>query len=123
MKTKFFLITLLTIGLFSFTAFKVADNELLGIWKYKISDVPVEYQTGVMSFEKKDDVTIGVIGDGDRKTEMKELTIKENNISFKLAFESGEIVVTLVKDGDKMSGKLKTQDGEFALNAEKQVAK
>ena len=125
MKTKYLFITLLTMGLFSAIAFAgIAENEILGTWKYKISEVPVEYQIGVMNFEKKEDKTVGFIGDGtERKIEMKELAIKENKVSFKLLFESSVIVVNLVLDGDKMAGKLKTDDGEFDMNAQRQVKK
>ena len=124
MKTKFLFITLLTIGLFSAIAFaRPLGDEVFGTWKYKISEVPDEYQNGVMSFEQKDDKTVGIIGSLDRKMEMKELKIEENKVSFKLLFDSGIIVVNLVLDGDKMVGKLKTDDGEFAINAEKQIQK
>ncbi len=124
MKLKYFF-TLVAICFFSVAAFsKIADNEIIGSWKYKISDVPPEYETGIMSFVQKDDKTVGFIGDGaERRLEMKELKITENKVSFKLPFESGIIEVNLVKDGDKMTGKLKTDDGEFPIGAEKQVKK
>lgn len=123
MRAKNLFVTIMV--LFSLTAFSgTADNDIIGSWKYKISDVPPEYETGIMSFVQKNDKTVGFIGDGtDHKAEMKELTIKENKVSFKLAFESREIVVSMVKDGDKMAGKLKTDDGEFPITAEKQVKK
>jgi|GEM_PF-1525102 len=125
MKAKYLFVTLLAIGLFSAAAFaRIVGDEILGTWKYKIAEVPVEYQIGVMSFEQKEDKTVGFIGDGaDRKIEMKELAIKDNKVSFKLLFDSGIIVVNLVLDGDKMAGKLKTDDGEFDMNAQKQVKK
>ena len=125
MKAKYLFVTLFAIGLFSAAAFaRIVGDEILGTWKYKIAEVPVEYQIGVMSFEQKEDKTVGFIGDGaDRKIEMKELAIKDNKVSFKLLFDSSIIVVNLVLDGDKMAGKLKTDDGEFDMNAQKQVKK
>lgn len=125
MRAKSWVMTLMVFGLFTMFSFaKVGDDEIVGLWKYKVSDVPPEYETGIMKFEQKNDKTVGYIGeDVARRSEMKELTMKENKISFKLTFESSQIVVNLVKDGDKMVGKVKTDDGEFPITVEKVVKK
>ena len=98
---------------------KVGD-EILGSWKYKISDVPPEYETGILQFEKQEDKIVGFIGNSpDRKMPVKNLTTVEDKVSFKLDFDGGEISVNLKREGDKMTGKLTTSDGEFAIQAEK----
>ena len=63
MKTKrYFFLMLVAISVFSMAmreAF-VADD-LVGTWKYMISDVPAEYQSGSFIFEQKEKNYINII--------------------------------------------------------------
>jgi hypothetical protein len=124
MKTKFLLV-ILVVGFVSLSAFaRVGNGEILGVWKYKISEVPPKYESGIMQFEMKDDKVVGFVGNGgEYKTEVKNLVTTDDTVSFKIAYEGGEITVNLKKDGEKLTGTLKTIDGEFPMQAEKVVKK
>ncbi len=120
MKMKFVLFGLLAIC----TVFMAARpgnllNDLYGSWTYVISDVPQEYQNGVMIFEEKDNNLVGFLGP-DKSIPMKELETANGDVSFKLDFEGGEIKVKMVQKGDTLKGNLSTQHGEFPIVAVKQ---
>jgi hypothetical protein len=75
-----------------------------------------------MTFEQKDDKTTGYLGQQERM-EMKELTIDQGKVTFKLDFQGGILTVTMTQDGDKLSGTIVSQDGEFPITAVKEPAK
>ena len=122
-KFNFLLVMFLLISMLSVQAGrKKAANELTGTWKYKVSNVPPEYETGVMTFEEKDGKTTGYLGQTE-KSEMKELTVAEGKVTFKLDFNGGILTVTMVQDGDKLNGTIVSQDGEFPITAVKEEKK
>lgn len=123
MKVKYLLTMILAVACLAATArnLKTADN-LIGTWKYTVSNVPPEYETGTMTFEQKDSKTTGYLGDTE-KMEMKELTVDQGKVTFKLDFQGGILTVTLNQDGDKLSGTIVSQDGEFPITAVKQAQK
>ncbi|MHA4739219.1 hypothetical protein [Dyadobacter sp. MSC1_007] len=123
MKVKYLLIMIIAITAFSVSArgTKMA-NDLIGTWKYTVSNVPPEYETGVMTFEQKDDKTTGFLGQQE-KMEMKELTIDQGKVTFKLDFQGGLLTFTMTQDGDKLTGTIVSQDGEFPITATKEPAK
>lgn len=94
-------------------------NELYGSWTYVISDVPPEYQNGVMMFEEKDSNPVGFLG-ADKSIPMKDLAAANGEVSFKFDFEGGEISVKMVQKGDTLKGNLSSQHGEFPIVAVKQ---
>jgi lipocalin len=122
MKTKhYFFLMLLTISLFSMAAKSglMADN-LVGTWKYMISDVPAEYQTGSFVFEQKDNNTIGYVQSGE-KNEIKELTENGGKVTFMTDGQAGEFKYSFTQKGDTLSGTVSSQYGEFAIVAVKQA--
>lgn len=123
MKVKYLLTMILALTIFAVTAkdLKTA-NDLIGTWKYTVSNVPPEYETGVMTFEEKDNKTTGYLGQQERM-EMKELTVDQGKVTFKLDFQGGILTVTMTQDGDKLSGTIVSQDGEFPITAVKEPAK
>jgi hypothetical protein len=122
-KVNYLLILLVTISMFSVAARKaIVANDLLGTWKYTVTNVPPEYETGFMTFEQKDDKTVGYLGSTE-KMEMKELTIDQSKITFKLDFQGGLLTFTLTQDGEKLSGTIVSQDGEFPITAVKEAQK
>ncbi|WP_353718480.1 hypothetical protein [Dyadobacter sp. 676] len=123
MKVKYLLTMILAVAIFAVTAKNVKTaNDLIGTWKYTVSNVPPEYETGFMTFEQKDDKTTGYLGQQERM-EMKELTIDQGKVTFKLDFQGGILTVTMTQDGDKLSGTIVSQDGEFPITAVKEPAK
>ncbi|MCE6989617.1 hypothetical protein [Dyadobacter sp. CY323] len=122
-KVNFLLVMFLLISMLSVQAgIKKPANELTGTWKYKVSNVPVEYETGFMTFEEKDGKTSGYLGQS-QKSEMKALTVADGKVTFKLDFEGGILTVTMVQDGDKLNGSVVSQDGEFPITAVKEEKK
>ncbi|ACT93334.1 hypothetical protein [Dyadobacter fermentans] len=123
MKVKYLLTMILALTIFAVAAkdLKTA-NDLIGTWKYTVSNVPPEYETGVMTFEEKDNKTTGYLGQQERM-EMKELTVDQGKVTFKLDFQGGILTVTMTQDGDKLSGTIVSQDGEFPITAVKEPAK
>jgi hypothetical protein len=97
-------------------------SELLGTWKYTVSDVPPEYEKGLMTFEQKDEKWVGYIGQAE-KMEMKELKVEKEKITFKINLEGDLISVNLTKNGDKLTGKVVSSEGEFSIVAAKEVKK
>lgn len=121
MKAKHLLTLILAITFFTATAFRTADD-LMGTWKYTVSNVPPEYETGMMTFEQKDGKMVGYLGQQERM-EMKDLTVDQGKVTFKLDFQGGILTVTMTQNGDKLSGTIVSQDGEFPITATKEAAK
>lgn len=123
MKVKYLLTMILAVTFFAVTARSLKTaNDLVGTWKYTVSNVPPEYETGFMTFEQKDDKTTGYLGQQERM-EMKELNVDQGKVTFKLDFQGGLLTVTMTQDGDKLSGTIVSQDGEFPITAVKEAAK
>jgi hypothetical protein len=117
MKVKYLLTMILAVTIFAVTAKNIKTaNDLVGTWKY------TEYETVLMTFYQKYDKTTGYLGQQERM-EMKELTIDQGKVTFKLDFQGGILTVTMTQDGDKLSGTIVSQDGEFPITATKEPAK
>ena len=122
MKAKYLMAVMLTLSIFSMAARRaVIADELVGNWNYTVSNVPPEYETGTMTFEKKDDKLIGFMGPD--KAQMQNLIIDQGKVSFKLDFQGGTISFNLKQDGDKLSGAISSNDGEFPISAVRNVQK
>src|SRR5688572_20434792 len=115
MKKNFVLLTMLAVSVI-FVAARVAADNLIGTWKYKVANVPPEYESGTMTFEEKGGKIVGYLGSTDR-SEMKDLTISENKVKFKLDFQGGVISLDMVQKGDSLKGIVVTNDGEFPIDA------
>lgn len=123
MKVKYLFTLILAVTFFAATAKNTRSaNDLVGTWKYTVSNVPPEYESGFMTFEQKDNKTTGYLGQQERM-EMKELTVDQGKVTFKLDFQGGILTVTMTQDGDKLSGTIVSQDGEFPITAVKEPAK
>ncbi|SKB81299.1 hypothetical protein [Dyadobacter psychrophilus] len=121
MKVKYFFLAIFAITMFSVQAHGfLKANDLVGNWKYTVSNVPPEYETGVMTFEEKEGKLSGSLGSTE-KMEMKELVVDQGKITFKLDFQGGLLNVTLVQEGDSLKGTIVSQDGEFPITAVKEA--
>ncbi|QRR04086.1 hypothetical protein HWI92_06910 [Dyadobacter sandarakinus] len=116
MKAKYFLMMLVVLGICSFTAAKkfTADG-IAGLWNYRISDVPPEYETGFFTFEEKDSKTVGYMGA--EKREMKDLVVAQGKVTFAMDFDGGVIKYNLTQTGDTLAGIVATQYGDFPIKA------
>ncbi|MCF2493145.1 hypothetical protein [Dyadobacter chenhuakuii] len=121
LKVKFFFLAIFAISMFSVQAHgTLKANDLVGSWKYTVTNVPPEYETGVMTFEEKDGKLSGTLGSTE-KMEMKELVVDQGKITFKLDFQGGLLNVTLMQEGESLKGTIVSQDGEFPITAVKEA--
>jgi len=124
MKTKYFLLMMIVaVGIFSMAARSVITAEdILGTWKYSVSNVPPEYESGFMTFEQKENKTVGYVGQTEKKA-MQELTVSGGKVSFATDFDGGLIKYNLTQKGDTLSGEVETQYGNFPIVAVKEAKK
>ncbi|GLU51208.1 hypothetical protein [Dyadobacter frigoris] len=121
MKTKYCFVAILIASVFFVAAHRAMKaDELVGKWNYTIANVPPENESGQMTFELKDEKIIGYLGEIE-KQQMKELTVDQGKISFKMDFEGGLIDFKMVQDGEKLNGTVLTNYGEFAITAVRAV--
>jgi hypothetical protein len=120
MKKKCALLAMLALGVVFVAATSAADK-LIGTWKYIVTNVPPEYESGTMTFEEKGGKTTGYLGVGDQKSEMKDLTINQDKVKFNMDFQGGVITIDMVQKGDTLKGTVVTNDGEFPITAVKEA--
>ena len=124
MKTKHYIfLMLMAISVFSVAARQAfTADDVVGTWKYMISDVPAEYQTGSLVFEQKDNKTVGYV-ESSQKNEMKGLTVDQGKVTFTTENESGVFKYGLMQKGDTLTGTIASQYGDFGIKAVKQATK
>ena len=124
MKTKHcvFLIVIV-IGVFSIAARKAfTADDLVGTWKYLISDVPAEYQSGLLVFEQKENKLVGNV-ESAAKNEIKGLTVDQGKVTFSTENQSGVFKYSLIQKGDTLTGIISSQYGDFPIKAVRQAKK
>lgn len=110
-------------AIFSFAAKSaVIADDIIGTWKYLISDVPPEYESGFLTFEEKDSKTVGYVGDTE-KQEMKELVVDQGKVTFTTESQAGVFKYTFAQKGDTLTGTVSSQYGDFPIKAFKEAKK
>ncbi|CAG5068065.1 hypothetical protein DYBT9623_00793 [Dyadobacter sp. CECT 9623] len=99
----------------------IADD-LIGTWKYQISDVPPEYETGFLVFEQKENKTVGYV-EGGEKNEMQALTVDQGKVTFTTENGSGVFKYSFMQTGDTLTGIIGSQYGDFPIKAIRQPKK
>jgi hypothetical protein len=123
MKTKYYFLLVIAMGLFSIAAkTTVAADDVIGTWKYLISDVPPEYEAGFFTFEQKESKTVGFVGDTE-KQEMKELTVDQGKVTFTTEGQAGVFKYSFAQKGDTLTGIVSSQYGDFPIKAVKEAKK
>lgn len=123
MKTKYYFLMVIAIGIFSIAAKKAfTADDLVGTWKYLISDVPAEYESGFFIFEQKENKTVGYV-EASEKQEVKELTVDQGKVTFSTENQNGVFKYSLMQKGDTLTGVISSQYGDFPIKAVKQAAK
>ena len=123
MKTKYYFLMIIAIGFISIAAksTNMADD-LVGTWKYLISDVPPEYESGFLIFEQKENKTVGYV-EGGEKQEVKDLVVEQGKVTFATENQSGLFKYSLTQKGDTLTGVISSQYGDFPIKAIKQAKK
>lgn len=124
MKTKFYIfIMVMIVGVFSMAARKAfTADDLVGTWKYLISDVPPEYESGFLVFEQKDNKTVGYVESAE-KNEMQELTVNQGKVTFSTENQNGVFKYSFTQKGDTLTGMIGSQYGDFPIKAVRQANK
>ncbi|MCF0041353.1 hypothetical protein [Dyadobacter fanqingshengii] len=123
MKTKYYFLMVIAVAIFSVAAKKaVIANDIVGTWKYLISDVPPEYESGFFTFEEKESKTVGYVGDTE-KQEMKELVVDQGKVTFTTESQAGVFKYSFAQKGDTLTGTVSSQYGDFPIKAIKEAKK
>jgi len=123
MKGKHYLFMIIAICLVSVAATKaVLPQDIIGTWKYLISDVPPEYESGFFTFEQKDSELTGYVGDTE-KQEMKELSADQGKVAFTIESQAGVFKYSFEQKGDTLMGIVSSQYGDFPIKAVKEAKK
>ncbi len=123
MKVKFYLLMVIAMGFVSLAATKaILPADIIGTWKYLISDVPPEYESGFFTFEQKDNKTTGYVGDTE-KQEMKELVVEQGKVTFTTESQAGVFKYSFSQKGDTLTGIVSSQYGDFPIKAVKEAKK
>lgn len=111
----------MAISVFSMAARQafVADD-LAGTWKYRISDVPEQYQTGSFVFEQKDNKMTGYV-ESTEKNEMKGIAVDQGKVTFSTEGDNGAFKYSLMQKGDTLTGTIASQYGDFGVKAVRQA--
>jgi hypothetical protein len=123
MKVKYYLLMLIAMGMVSIAATKaVLPADIIGTWKYLISDVPPEYESGFFTFEQKENKTVGYVGDTE-KQEIKELTVDQDKVAFTVESQAGVFKYSFAQKGDTLTGIVSSQYGDFPIKAVREAKK
>lgn len=123
MKGKFYLLVLAAFCLISIAAKNaVSVADVIGTWKYQISDVPPEYESGYFTFEQKDNKTVGYVGDTE-KQEMKEISVDQDKVLFTTESQAGVFKYSFTQKGDTLTGIISSQYGDFPIKAVREPKK
>lgn len=111
----------MSISIFSIAAQKAfTADDLIGTWKYLISDVPPEYQSGTFVFEQKDNKTVGYV-EAAEKNEVKDLAVDQGKVSFIIENQNGAFKYSFIQTGDTLTGTVASQYGDFPIKAIRQA--
>jgi hypothetical protein len=97
-------------------------DDLVGTWKYLISDVPPEYESGLLVFEQKENKTVGYV-EAAEKNEMQGLTVDQGKVSFTTENQNGVFKYSFTQKGDTLTGMIGSQYGDFPIKAVRQAKK
>lgn len=124
MKTKHYIfVMIMVVGVLSMAARKAfTADDLVGTWKYLISDVPPEYESGFLVFEQKDNKTVGYVESAE-KNEMQELTVNQGKVTFSTENQNGVFKYSFTQKGDTLTGMIGSQYGDFPIKAVRQANK
>lgn len=122
MRAKHYIFLLVvSISVFSIAARKAfTADDLVGTWKYLISDVPAEYQSGSLVFEQKDNKTTGYVESAE-KNQMQDLVVNQGKVTFTTENQNGVFKYNFAQKGDTLTGMIASQYGDFAIKAVRQA--
>lgn len=88
-------------------------KNLLGIWEYSVPDAPYGYQEGTVTFEKVKGKLSGYLMINDYKTELEDIVVEKDNVTFNLNMEGENISFDLTINKKSFSGIVSYSAGEL----------
>ncbi|GAP71046.1 hypothetical protein BA6E_125486 [Bacteroidales bacterium 6E] len=113
---------ILFIFLAAFISFVATGNDLgklIGTWNYTASYAPPGYDKGQLVFFDKDGITTGQVKISGYATDIKNLKFSEGVYSFTVTVEYQDIPVSFKLEGDKLTGKASSPEGDLPIEAKK----
>ena len=97
-----------------------SHRALLGEWIVESTDAPYEYRKGSVIFAETDGQLTGKIRfPNQSELSVRELKAKDNKVLFTVMIDGYPINVEMTREGDKMTGKAQTPEGEVNVKSEK----
>ncbi len=95
-------------------------KDVIGEWKYEVPSAPYGYEKGVLTITEKEGQLAGEVKFSDGyKIELKKLTYTDHTFTFGLYIDYEYISAKAKIEGKKMTGTVKTPDGDMKFTAEK----
>ncbi len=113
------ILLLLSITLFTAPQIKaeVKNKPLLGEWLYEVSDAPYGYEKGSLIFSEKEGNIICVIKVEAGELPASNLKIEKNKITFSTMVEGETVNIELIRENNKLSGKVDSPEGPKTITA------
>lgn len=91
------------------------NDDLIGYWDYHVPGVDPMYQNGILQVAKEGaDYTVNIeLPNGSIPTE--DVVVNGNEVKFALYVEGGRVEVTVIFDGDTLTGSGTSDGGPFTL--------
>jgi len=118
---KHFITFLLFIAVSAFLSFQLqAKNKtLIGEWVYEVNDAPYGYEKGSLIFSEKDNQTICVVKLETGELAVSNLKVGKGKITFTTNVEGNLINVELIREKNKMTGKVDSPEGPKTMTVVK----
>lgn len=123
---KFILTSAMILSVVIMSSFAVNESIddskiVIGTWEYSVPDAPYEYQEGELIIEKKDGKLTGYTMMGGYKTDIEDVVVKNNNLTFYLYVESEKVSFDLEFEKKIFSGTVSYSEGELDISGKRKV--
>ncbi len=96
---------------------EVKNKAILGEWVYEVTDAPYGYEKGSLIFAEKDGETTCVVKLEAGELAVSDLKIEDNKITFTTSVDGSPINVELMRDKNKLTGKVDSPEGPKTMTA------
>lgn len=115
----------LVILFFAVAAINLSANELIklkGTWNYKVEYAPEGYEKGQIIFSEQEGKVTGVVKVQGQSIPLNNLVFADGQYKFNVNIEYNDIPVTFKVEGDKLTGKANTPEGQMPISGIKEKA-
>lgn len=100
-----------------------SQSNLIGSWAYNVEQTMPAYSEGTLVFEEADgdDLTGKLILQSGREIPLQSVSVEEDTVTFSASVE-GSLVTTVctIEEGNKLTGSVRTPNGDLPFLAQKQ---